>query len=100
VIVDAYEVDPDDVDELAPDRTIGMLYQRRGEEFPEGTLFDLNRVQAAIAEYRNEFDDDYANIGLYQNEETGPHLAFWSDSDCSRAIVVVPRIRAEESDVE
>jgi hypothetical protein len=93
-------VDAERVEKLSPDETIGMLHQD-SEEFPKANLFDLNRVQAAIAEYRNEFRERDANIGLVVPVEgDNPHLAIWPDTDPLRAVVVCPRLRPEGGEFE
>lgn len=96
MIVDVAQVDPEETEPLSPDETIGMLYHPEHATNPEGHLYDLNRLQAAIAEYRREFGDDAANIGLWEDGNGTVFLALWSDHDCSRAVVVAPRVRNKE----
>jgi len=91
-------VDPEHIEKLSHDETVGMLYRSEGEEFPESALFDLDRVQAAIAEFRNEFSSKSAVIGIWRDADGQEHLALWSPIDHSRAVIVAPRVRPEDGD--
>mgnify|MGYP000695157443 CR=1 FL=1 len=96
MIVDAQEIDVDEIEQISPDNTIGGVHS--DEPFPERTLFDLNRVQAAIAEYRNRFGDKTANIGIYENEDGLKHLALWPATLSFEAVVVCERVRENSGD--
>ena len=93
------ELDHDDVaeiEEVSPDNTIGSVHSL--DPFPEASIFDLNRLQAAIAEYRNRFGTKAANIGIFETKEGLQHLALWPESNQFEAIVVVQRVRESRGD--
>lgn len=96
MIVDAKEVTADEAEQLAPDNTIGLLTKEFGDHFEAADLFDLNRIQAAIAEYRNHFDEDLANIAVIEDQNGLRHLALWPDAASQKAVVVPQRVREEE----
>jgi len=98
MIVETTEIDPEEIEHYSPDSTIGIAHMPPGT-IPDGVPFDLNRVQAAIAAYRDEIGERDARIGIVRppGEHTIEHhqLALWSHTD-ARIVLVCPRVQGSE----
>jgi hypothetical protein len=85
-----------DVEKVAPDNTVGLVSTYDPERFPKSLLVDPERLERALIEVREEFDNPSAiNIALVREgkDDDDPDLALYPDDHRDRAVVIAPRLR-------